>query len=237
MPFLFPGSSLPSSLMPLRPTGLRPLFFWFILVTVLFPISEIEVSTSLAFASDRPILHHYLAIQIHPDTHEILAQDTIVVKASDRSKLKSPLRLSLNRHLTVEDVHVGTKAIHFGIVEPPEDTNEGPNPIQNIEISDWEHLSPSAPLSLVIRYKGKIYDPPRPSKDLRFVRPDKTLGHIGPDGIYLTSETAWYPDLPGTLATFTIDVTLPQGWMAVTQGHQVSQVSDTHTSTATWKVD
>ena len=237
MPFLFPGSYLPSSLLPLWTTRLTPLFFWATLGTVLFPISNFDVSTPLALASDRPILHHNLAIQILPDTHEILAQDTIVVKASDRSMLKNPLRLSLNRHFTVEDVRMGTTAIHFGIVEPPEDTNEGQTPIQNIEISDWEQLSPSAPLNLLIRYRGKIYDPPRPSTDLRFVRPDKTLGHIGPDGAYLTSETAWYPDLPGTLSTFTIDVTLPQGWMAVTQGHQVSHVSDTNTSTATWEVD
>ncbi len=237
MPILFPGSSRPSSLGPMWPIQFRPLLFGFMLLTVLFSLSELEVSTSLALASDRPILHHDLAIQIRPDTHEILAQDTIVVKASDRSMLNSPLRLSLNRSLTVEGVYVGTKAIHFGIVEPPEATNGGQHPIQYIEISDWNHLSSSGPLSLSIQYKGEINDPPRPSKDLRFVRPDKTLGHIGPEGTYLTAETAWYPDLPMTLATFTIDVTLPQGWMAVTQGHQVSQVSDTTTLTATWEVD
>ena len=237
MPILFTGSFLPSSLMPMWPTQFRPLLFWFMLLTALFSISELEVSTSLALASERPILHHDLAIQIRPDTHEILAQDTIVVKASDRSILKSPLRLSLNRYLTVESVYMGTKAMHFGIVDPPEDTNGEQQPIQYIEISGWDQLSPSGSLSLLIQYKGKIYDPPRPSKDLRFVRPDKTLGHIGPDGTYLTSETAWYPDLPKTLATFTIDVTLPQGWMAVTQGYQVSQVSDNKTLRATWEVD
>ena len=237
MPFLFPGSYLPSSLMPMWPTRLRPLFFWVILVTVLFPVSDLEVSTPLALASDRPILHHNLAIQIFPDTHEILAQDTIIVKASDRSMLKNPLRLSLNRHLTVEDVHMGTNAIDFDIIEPPEEANEGQNAIQKIEISGWGHLSPSAELSLSIRYKGKIYDPPRSSKNLRFVRPDKTFGHIGPEGIYLTSETVWHPALPETLSTFTVEVTLPQGWMAVTQGKQVSQESDTKAVTETWEVD
>jgi hypothetical protein len=203
---------------------------------VLFPLATIEVSTSLALASDRPILHHNLSIQILPDTHEIHAKDTIIVKASDRSMLKSPLRLSLNRHLTVEHVQTGTKTIPFDIVDPSEDTNKGPDSIQIIEISDWGRLSPAAPLSLLIRYKGKIHDPPRPSKDLRFVRPDKTVGHIGPEGTYLSSETAWYPALPETLSTFSIEVTLPQGWMAVTQGNQGSQVSDSKGVTATWEV-
>jgi len=237
MSFLNLRSLVSLSLMPMCHKRPRALFSWFILGTVLFSLSEFGVSTSFALAAERPILHHHLTIQILPHTHEILAQDTIIVKASDWSMLKSPLRLSLNRHLTVENIQIGTKAIHFGIVHPSEDKNEGQNSIQIIEISDWEHLSPLAPFSLLIRYKGKIHDPPRPSKDLRFVRPDKTLGHIGPEGTYLTSETVWYPDLPETLSTFSLQVTLPQDWMAVTQGHQVSQASDTNTVTAIWEVE
>ena len=218
-------------------TRLKPLFFWLFLIPALFPLSEFQVSFPVALASDRPILHHNLAIQIFPDTHEILAQDKITVKASDLSMLQSPLRLSLNRHLTVENVHVGTNSIPFAIVEPSEDANKGHNGIQIIEISDWGTSSPSAPLTLLILYRGKIHDPPRPSQDLRFVRPDKTLGHIGPEGTYLSSETGWYPDLPETLSTFTIKVTLPLGWMAVTQGSQVSQAANTNSVAATWEVD
>jgi len=225
------------SLMPLCHSRPRSLFFWFILVTGLSPFSEFGVTTPFALASDRPILHHNLTIQILPDTHEILAQDTIILKATDWPKLISPLRLSLNRNLTVDNIQIGTKAIHFAIVGPSGDIDEGKNLIHFIEISDWEPLSPDTPLSLLIRYKGKIHDPPRSSKDLRFVRPDKTLGHIGSEGIYLTSETAWYPDLPETLSTFHVQVTLPEGWMSVTQGQLATQASDPETVTATWDVD
>ena len=185
----------------------------------------------------RPVLHHNLSVHILPHTHEILAEDTITVKASDRSNLKGPLRLSLNRNLAIEAIKIGDNNILLGKDKSLRITNAEENLVQIIEIPDWESSNPATPVSVLIRYKGKIHDPPRPSHSLRFVRPDKTLGHIGSEGTYLSSETAWYPDIPDTLSTFSMKVTLPQGWMAVTQGHQVSQKADTTTVTATWEVD
>ena len=230
--------SLVSKSCPTRP---RPLFFWVFLVTLLSPFCGFGTFPPFALASapasERPILHHNLTIQILPNRHEILAEDTITLSPSDWSGLESPLRLSLNRHLTVDDIQIGTQPIRFGIVAPSEDVNDGQHSIQLIEISDWGRLSPSDPLSLSIRYQGKIHDPPRSSKDLRFVRPDKTLGHIGPEGLYLTSETAWYPDLSETLSTFKVQVTLPDGWMAVTQGQLANQASKQGTVEATWEVN
>ena len=111
----------------------------------------------------------------------------------------------------VDEVQIGTQPTQFGIIDSVEGRKEGQHAIQFIEIPDWGQLNPSASLSLSIRYKGKIHDPPRSSKDLAFVRPDKTLGHIGPEGLYLTSETAWYPDLPETLSTFKRSGNTPRG--------------------------
>ena len=43
-------------------------------------------------------------------------------------------------------------------------------------------------------------------------------GHIGPEGVYLSSESQWYPDLDDSLATYDVTITVPDGWAAVTQG-------------------
>ena len=231
------GMRAPFSSVLLHHVFRKTLSFWFILVTALSLFSEREVFTSSAFASDRFNLHHDLTLEILPDSHEISAQDMITVKVSDRPKLKNPLRVSLNRNLTVEEIRMGTKAIRFSILDPSRDLNPAQPQVQIIEISDWDHSSPHNPLTLSVRYRGKIDDPPRSSKDLRFVSPDKTLGHIGPEGVYLTSETAWYPELPETLATFRVQVRVPQGWVAMTQGHQVSEASDATTVTGSWIVD
>jgi hypothetical protein len=73
-------------------------------------------------------------------------------------------------------------------------------------------------MNLVVSYHGLINDPPREPRHLRFVTPSETAGHIGSEGVYLSSETQWYPDLPESLSTYALHIALPEGWMAVTQG-------------------
>jgi hypothetical protein len=53
---------------------------------------------------------------------------------------------------------------------------------------------------------------------LRFVTPSETAGHIGPEGLYLSSESQWYLDIPESLSEYRLRVALPAGWTAVTQG-------------------
>jgi hypothetical protein len=50
------------------------------------------------------------------------------------------------------------------------------------------------------------------------VTPSETAGHIGPEGVYISSESSWYPDVPESLSTYTLSVAVPAGWTAVTQG-------------------
>ena len=64
---------------------------------------------------------------------------------------------------------------------------------------------------------------PKRTDGLRFIRPDKTNGHIGPQGIYLTSETFWYPTWEQHLVTFDLTLTLPSNWQAITQGQETKQ--------------
>ena len=43
-------------------------------------------------------------------------------------------------------------------------------------------------------------------------------GSIGPDGVFLDGASGWYPRIPETLQSFRLEVTLPDGWSAVSQG-------------------
>lgn len=95
-------------------------------------------------------------------------------------------------------------------------------------------------LVLVWRYHGTINDPPREPRHLRFVTPSETAGHIGPEGVYLSGETQWYPDLAGSLATFLVTVKTPEGWIAVTHGKETSRRESADagrkTVTSEWEV-
>jgi aminopeptidase N len=49
----------------------------------------------------------------------------------------------------------------------------------------------------------------------------ETDGTIQPDGVFLSGSSAWYPvPADGTLVTFSLDVTLPAGWDAMSQGRR-----------------
>jgi aminopeptidase N len=72
------------------------------------------------------------------------------------------------------------------------------------------------------------------------VTPSETAGHIGLEGVYLSGETLWYPDQEGSLPTYRLTVTVPQGWETVSHGRQIrheSTVRDGAASvTAGWEV-
>jgi hypothetical protein len=77
--------------------------------------------------------------------------------------------------------------------------------------------------ALSIFYEGAIYDPIVKEKGLQFVRGDQTLGLIGPEGVYLSNATCWYPDRPDSMSKFEIEATIPEPFRIVTQGELVSE--------------
>lgn len=112
---------------------------------------------------------------------------------------------------------------------------ETQEPVQWIVLSAW----PDGGREVVLewRYEGTIQDPPKEPRHLRFVTPSETSGHIGPEGVYLSGETRWYPDLSGSLPTFRVQVTTPAGWEAVTHGRQLSRRHDTVHTIADWEIE
>ena len=189
-------------------------------------------------ASELKILHHELVVNLDPATHSIVARDTI--KLAGVSDEVPVVYLSLNPNLEIEEVLVGNDLLNFW--------EEALHSVKRADSSSESRLRrtveirlPNLPksrqdLSLRISYRGEINGPPRSMPGLRFVRPDKTNGHIGNEGIYLTSETSWYPDILGSLATFHVRITLPKDWRSVTHGKELSFVMRGEYSFAEWRV-
>ena len=205
---------------------------------IIWPLAIVGlvVNPPLVSAGDRPVLHHELELQIIPATHEIVVRDTISIKPRDWTRIKKPLRVSLNRNLTVNEIHIGSKSVSWRSLDSEKDMGLRHSHYQVIELSEVNASSSSGSVNFSFRYKGTIDDSPRSSKDLRFVSPNKTDGYVGPEGVYLTSETAWYPSISGTLDTFSAQITLPKGWLSVTQGHEVSRSSKEDRVTTQWNV-
>ena len=62
------------------------------------------------------------------------------------------------------------------------------------------------------------------------------MAHIGPQGIYLTSETFWYPTWEHHLVTFDLALNLPSDWQAVTQGQETNQSLTEKQRTSEWGI-
>ena len=236
MLFRSPWSSTYPTLTVFSKRDFKGIAYGFMVIIWLFAVAGFVVNPQLASASDRAVLHHELELQILPETHEIVVRDTISIKPQDWPLIKNPLQVSLNRNLTIDEIRFGSEPASWRILDTPHDMSLAQPRTQVIELSNLNVSSSTGSVHLSFQYKGKIDDPPRSSKGLRFVSPNKTDGYVGPEGVYLTSETAWYPSIAETLDTFSAQVTLPQGWLSVTQGHESSQVSKEDRVTTQWDV-
>ena len=163
------------------------------------------------------IRHHDLFVQIVPDQHTLIAKDRLTLDAPQQ---KSPIRFSLAPSLQVDrltQIRASAEG-QISLLDVPFEIERGSSPdsVQQILIPSQSVAGGS--VTLEVYYHGLIYDPPRDPRHLRFVTPSETAGHIGAEGVYISSESSWYPDVPESLSTFDLLVAVPEGWTVVTQG-------------------
>jgi hypothetical protein len=167
------------------------------LVPMLNVVSTASAADPAAASSAQPLVQHKIQARIDPDAGTIAASDELVLPAGAG-------QVQLHLHAGLSPEVIGGEAVlerigRAGHLERFRLTPDGPGPI-------------------TLRYGGRI------RHDLQAVREgmgrarQQTIGTIDADGVFLSGYTGWYPSLPGSLVTFTLDVELPPGWLAVSQG-------------------
>ncbi len=195
-------------------------------------------------AADVTIRHHDLQVELRPATHTIIAHDTIALTGglagdpSGHADTGRVVRVRLHQDLAIEDIVLTNGVAPLWNEDRPPVNDRRGNPDAGRTRTIAIRLPPGSSDAMRVRvsYRGHIQDAPTASPGLRFVRPDKTRGYIGEEGVYLTSETAWYPDIPGSFATFRVTVTVPAGWRTVTHGREVSFARDGAVAKSEWSV-
>lgn len=185
------------------------------LACVLWLISLSPPLPEPAAASDSSgsVLRHDLLVQIDPERHALVATDRFTIDPGQAQTIQLSLaptlqldRLVLSPSQTSADD--AGRDLSF-------DVDHQSAAAQHITIPVL--LLGKGPATMTAYYHGTINDPPKEPRHLRFVTPSETAGHIGPEGIYLSSETQWYLDVPESLSAYRLRVALPSGWTAVTQ--------------------
>ncbi len=185
-------------------------------------------------AASPPSIHHRLTLGLDPETHRLTATD--VLQLTQNLYNCPPLAFALNPNLTLDRVEIDGKLAT--VSKAPNGSSEGQKLFTKWIIEyplPQQKQSDSSPI-LTIVYHGPINDSPAASSGLRFVRPDKTNGHIGKEGIYLSSETFWYPTWKQHLVTFDLEVTLPSDWHSITQGEEIQQTMTQYNRISQWRV-
>jgi aminopeptidase N len=167
-------------------------------------------------AAGHSIRSHDLFVQIDPERHALTAVDRMTIHPEPGQ----PIRLSLSRTLRLDRLVWSSSASLPD--EPgravPFETDGGTAAGSTQYITLAPTVADTGDITLTAYYHGVINDPPKEPRHLRFVTPSETAGHIGADGVYLSSESQWYLDLPESLSRYRLRVALPAAWTAVTQG-------------------
>ena len=203
------------------------------------------ISAAVAAAADgvaqsgahlRAVLHHELTVELVPASHQLIAKDRVELEANPQS---TSVTFTLAPTLQVGSIRLVRSS------ESVENTaSEQPLTFTAVQSADLstQQIVVTLPqghhsrLTLVWTYRGPINDPPREPRHLRFVTPSETSGHIGPEGVYLSSESQWYPDIPGSFSTYRVTTQMPQGWTIVAPGRKEADTASGGMVQTRWAV-
>ncbi len=198
--------------------GSRILSFPCLFLLVLFNHGALGIACAADPVLPRVVIrHHDLFVQIVPEQHTLIAKDRLTLEVPQP---QTPIRFSLAPTLQIDRIALVQEAagMEASIHDVPFELEHGSTPESVQEVSIPSQVAAAGLVTLDVHYHGVINDPPRDPRHLRFVTPSETAGHIGPEGVYVSSESHWYPDVQESLSTYALLVAVPTGWTVVTQG-------------------
>src|SRR5665647_380429 len=152
------------------------------------------------FAQTLP--QHRLRVALHPEQHSLSVEDRITLP----SNAPRTFYFSLHRNMSPVSPDAEIKAAG----EMPEDW-----------LRKYRVTLPRGRDSFTLTYSGEIFHPPQ--QDVREARSfESTPGIIATEGTVLTGDSGWYPRFSDGMMTFSLDIGLPRGWRAVSQGKRVT---------------
>ncbi len=187
-----------------------------ILTRAAIALSAALIALPAVTADTLPIVSHRLEVEIDPSRGEL--------KASDNIRLPVP-----------------AGAIEFSLHRQLQAKLAGPGRLSQLRTQG--HLShyrasfetPTDLLSL--HYHGTIRHGLQSLQEGMGRSREQSLGTIGEAGVFLTGFTGWYPRIAETLESFTLSVSLPVGWSAVSQGRGPIEGNAKLGATATTQVE
>lgn len=148
-------------------------------------------------------VHHELHVQLHPQQHRLVVEDQVSLAAG------TPRTVYFSLHRDLQPHSSDAKLEFAGVTS-------------KAWLSAYRITLPDGQNRFTLAYAGEIFHPPQ--QDVREARSfESTPGIISMEGVVLDGNSGWYPHLADETGqdgdlTFALDVALPEGWHAVSQG-------------------
>jgi aminopeptidase N len=155
-------------------------------------------------AAESAWIHHELKVALYPEERRFTAEDLITLPEKFAREINFFLHAGLN-----------PSSPTLGVMIVPGKATGGEIPIESFKVK----LPPESE-TFSIKYGGAIYHAVEPygQEQARGFR--MTPGIISGEGVYLSGDSLWYPNFEDGLVTFNLEVELPAGWDAVSQGER-----------------
>jgi len=168
-------------------------------VLVLFFVSLLPCPVAAA-----ELVHHDLKVTLSPAGHRLSVIDTMTLPAGTGNELTFILHAGLKPESATPGVKITKKT----------------GAVRAVPVEVYGVRLPAATRIFTLRYNGVIYHPLEAAGAEQARGFQDSPGLITGDGVVLSGNTSWYPDLGIGLMTFDLEVALPEKWDAVSQGER-----------------
>jgi len=161
-------------------------------------------SGPLSAAESPPLARHELTVKLLPERHRLEVTDRITLPAAART-VEFLLHDGLEVSLTGTRGELDEREMIKGPVTGRVHRVRFQRPVRVFQL----------------RYRGRIHHPLSSADGRR----GSTPGDISSNGVFLAASSLWYPQLPGHFVTFSMQLSLPDGWSGISQGKALQQGS------------
>lgn len=194
-----------------------------------FPWRGVFIGTGLMLALASPglpqpqsTIRHDMRVIVTPAQHAFSVEDTITFPSLDQSSAPNNWTFVLHAGLAPHVLTPGGEPVRLAPETFPAISGASAS-LPQAAVPLERFTVPLAPgvRGVTLRYAGLLHHPwPTPNDRLGA---DAHPGSIAPEGVYLHAGTYWYPVFPTHLLTFALEVQLPPGWQALSQGAQSNE--------------
>ncbi|MAE69925.1 MAG: hypothetical protein CME06_05595 [Gemmatimonadetes bacterium] len=169
-------------------------------------LCSVALSTPPSLAT---VSHHEIDAILFPDTGRIEVKDSIDLTSS---QVETTLYIGSSMQIQSVEESEGRK-LDFDV-----DPSEQPG----FSLLRWTGAVSSR---IVVRCTADFAPPAEGTEVEREYQAMEIAARIGPSGAYVSPAAGWYPSGAEELARFSVALTVPDGWLSVSEGRRVSETS------------